>query len=78
MKKGLWFVAMILGIMVSYAASYSSPEVGYFPSQGKAMDPGAQQYPGNPQTYGQNYPGSPQPYGQNEDTSYFYDRLAPS
>jgi len=77
MKKGLWFVAMILGIMVSYAASYSSPEVGYFPSQGKAMDPGAQQYPGNPQTYGQNYPGSPQPYGQNEDTSYFYDRLAP-
>ena len=77
MKKSLWVIAVILGIMASCAASYSLAEVAYPPSQGKAMDPGAQQYPGNPQTYDQNYPGSPQQYGQNEDTSYVYDRLAP-
>ncbi len=66
MKKCLWIIPVIL-VITAYCAGYSSsPEVGYPPSGGSALNPSVQ-----PSS------GSPQMYGQNEDTSYFYDRLSP-
>jgi hypothetical protein len=72
MKKGLWMIAVIFLITAGYAAYPSSLVVGTIPSGGRTFDPAVQQYPGSPQQY----PGNPQQYGQ-EDTSYFYNRLAP-
>ena len=66
MKKDLWIIPVILVITASCAGYFSSPEVGYSPSGGSAIDPSVQQYSR-----------SPQEYGRNEDTSYFYDRLSP-
>jgi len=66
MKKGLWIIPVILLITATCAGYLSSPEVGYPPNGGSAMDPNVQQY--SP---------SARQYGRNEDTSYFYDRLSP-
>ena len=66
MKKGLWIIPVILMITASSAGYFSSPEVGYPPIGGSAIDLSVQQYFSSPQVY-----------GRNVDTSYFYDRLSP-
>jgi len=66
MKKYLWIIAVILMITASYAGYSSAPGTGYPASGGIANAPSVQQYPDNPQQY-----------GQNVDSSYFYDRLSP-
>ncbi len=66
MKKGFWLIPVVLVMMASCAGYMSSPGGGYPPGDGSYNEPGVQQYPPGPQSY-----------GQNEDTSYFYDRLSP-
>lgn len=66
MKKGLWFIPVMLVIAAVCAVFFSVSEFGYSSSGKSSLDPAARQ----------NY-GNPQEYGRSEDTSYFYDRLAP-
>ena len=66
MKKVLWIITLVLLATLGCGAYSSSPLTGYPTGPGITNEPRVQQYPGGPQQY-----------GQNEDSSYFYDRLAP-